>query len=153
RREVVVKLALGATRARLARQLFIESMLLAALGAGAGAWGAEYLSRFAVSLISTDLQPLFIALDMDWRVFGFTAGVAVLTCIIFGLPPAVRATRRAPAEVMKSGGRGLTANREGVSLRRILVVSQVALSLVLMAGALLFTRSLYNLMSQDAGFA
>jgi predicted permease len=152
-REIVVRLALGATRARLVRLLLIESLLLATLGAGAGAWGAEYLGRYVVSLISTDIQPLFVALEMDWRVFGFTAGVAILTCILFGLTPAVRATRTTPAEVMKSSGRGLTANREGVSLRRVLVVSQVALSLVLLVGALLFTRSLYNLMTLDAGFA
>jgi putative ABC transport system permease protein len=152
-REIVVRLALGATRARLVRLLLIESLLLATLGAGVGAWGAEYLSRYVVSLISTDIQPLFVALEMDWRVFGFTAGVAILTCILFGLTPAVRATRATPAEVMKSSGRGLTANREGVSLRRVLVVSQVALSLVLLVGALLFTRSLYNLMTLDAGFA
>jgi predicted permease len=151
-REIVVRLALGATRARLVRLLLIESLLLATLGAGVGAWGAEYLSRYVVSLISTEIQPLFVALEMDWRVFGFTAGVAILTCILFGLTPAVRATRATPAEVMKSGGRGLTADREGVSLRRVLVVSQVALSLVLMVGALLFTRSLFNLMTLDTGF-
>jgi predicted permease len=90
---------------------------------------------------------------MDWRVFGFTTGVAVLTCVLFGLAPALRATRVAPAEVMKSAGRGVTAGREGFSLRRALVVSQVALSVVLLVGALLFTRSLFNLMTVDAGFA
>jgi len=152
-REIVVRLALGATRARVMRLLLIESLLLATLGAGAGAWGAEYLGRYVVSLISTDIEPLFVALDMDWRVFGFTAGVAILTCILFGLAPAVRATRATPAEVMKSGGRGLTANRESASLRRVLVVSQVALSLVLLVGAMLFNRSLFNLMTLDAGFA
>ena len=151
-REIILRLALGARRARLVRQLLVESLLLATLGAGVGVWGAEYLGRYVVSLISTELQPLFIALDMDWRVFGFTAGVAILTCVLFGLTPAIRATRVTPAEVMKSSGRGLTANREGVSLRRALVVSQVALSLVLMVGALLFSRSLFNLMTMDAGF-
>src|SRR5262249_47753473 len=104
-REIVVRLALGATRARLVRLLLIESLLLAMLGAGAGAWGAEYLSRYVVSLISTEIQPLFVALDMDWRVLGFTAGVAILTCVLFGLAPAVRATRVTPGEMMKSGGR------------------------------------------------
>jgi putative ABC transport system permease protein len=152
-REIVVRLALGATRARIVRQLLIECLLLAMLGAGVGAWGAEYLGRYVISLISTEITPLFVALEMDWRVFGFTAGVAILTCILFGLTPAMRATRATPAEAMKSGGRGMTANREGVSLRRVLVVSQVALSLVLLVGALLFTRSLYNLMTLDAGFA
>src|SRR5262245_2730145 len=152
-REIVVRLSLGATRARLAQQLLTESLLLAAVGAGIGAWMAGDLSRYVVSLISTEATPLFVALDADWRVFGFTAGVAILTCVLFGLTPALRATRVTPAEVMKSGGRGLTASREGFSLRRALVVSQVALSLVLLVGALLFTRSLFNLMTLDAGFA
>jgi putative ABC transport system permease protein len=152
-REIVVRLALGASRMRLLRQLLTESLLLAALGASLGAWVGGDLSRYVVSLISTEATPLFVALDMDWRVFGFTAGVAVLTCVLFGLAPALRATRVAPAEVMKSGGRGLTQSREGFSLRRALVVSQVALSVVLLVGALLFTRSLFNLMALDAGFA
>jgi putative ABC transport system permease protein len=152
-REIVVRLALGASRMRLVRQLLTESLLLAALGASVGAWVAGDLSRYVVSLISTESTPLLVVLDMDWRVFGFTAGVAVLTCALFGLAPALRATRVAPAEVMKSGGRGLTQSREGFSLRRALVVSQVALSVVLLVGALLFTRSLFNLMALDAGFA
>ncbi len=152
-REIVVRLALGASRMRLVRQLMTESLLLAALGAGVGAWVAGDLSRYVVSLISTESTPLFVALDLDWRVFGFTACVAVLTCVLFGLTPALRATRAAPAEVMKSAGRGLTAGREGFSLRRSLVVSQVAISVVLLVGALLFTRSLFNLMTLDAGFA
>jgi predicted permease len=133
--------------------LLIESLLLATLGAGVGVWGAEYLGQYVVSMMSTEVTPLFVALEMDWRVFGFTAVVAILTCVLFGLTPAMRATRVTPAEAMKSSGRGMTASREGVSLRRVLVVSQVALSFVLLVGALLFTRSLYNLMTLDAGFA
>jgi predicted permease len=152
-REIAVRLALGATRARLVQQLLIESLLLATLGAGVGAWGAEYLGQYVVSMMSTEVTPLFVALEMDWRVFGFTAVVAIWTCVLFGLTPAMRATRVTPAEAMKSSGRGMTTSREGVSLRRVLVVSQVALSLVLLVGALLFTRSLYNLMTLDAGFA
>jgi predicted permease len=151
-REIVVRLALGASRGRLVRQLLTESLLLAALGAVIGAWVASDMSQYVVSLISTDLTPLFVSLDMDWRVFGFTAGLAILTCVFFGLTPALRTTRVTPAEVLKSSGRGLTTNREGFSLRRSLAVSQVAVSLMLMVGALLFTRSLYNLITQDAGF-
>jgi predicted permease len=85
-------------------------------------------------------------------VLGFTAAVAVLTCILFGLAPALRATKSSPASAMRASGRGLTANRERFGLRRILVVTQVALSLVLLVGALLFVGSLRNLMTVDAGF-
>jgi predicted permease len=85
-------------------------------------------------------------------VLGFTAGMAILTCVLFGLTPALRATRVAPVEAMKAGGRGMTAGRERFSLRRALVVAQVALSLVLVVGALLFARSLGKLLAADVGF-
>jgi hypothetical protein len=75
---------------------------------------------------------------MDWRVFGFTAGLAVLTCVLVGLAPAIKATRMAPALVISLAGRGLTTTRERFSLRRALVVAQVALSLVLVVSTLLF---------------
>src|SRR6185295_9774272 len=85
-------------------------------------------------------------------VLGFAAGLAVLTCLLFGLAPAIRATRMEPGAVMKTAGHGMTAGRERFSLRRALVVVQVALSLVLLAGALLFSRSLGKLLTVDAGF-
>src|SRR5258705_11585651 len=89
---------------------------------------------------------------MDWRVLGFAAGLAVATCVLFGLAPALRATGTEPGKAMKSSGRGLTAGRERFSLRRALVVVQVALSLVLVAGAFLFSRSLNKLITVDTGF-
>ena len=150
-REIATRLALGASRWRLMRQLLTESLLLAACGAGIGALLAQYLSEVLVSLISTERNPLFVNLDVDWRVLAFSAGAAVLTCALFGLAPALRATRVAPGAAMKAAGRGLTASRERFGLRRALVVSQVALSLVLVAGALLFSRSLSKLLTQDAG--
>ncbi len=150
--EIVVRLALGASRGRIVRQLLTESLLLAALGAAIGAHLAQALSGYIVTLLSTEVNPLFFALDMDWRVFSFTAGLAILTCVLFGLTPALRSTRLEPAAVIKAGGRGLTAGRERFSLRRALVVSQVALSLVLLVGALLFIRSFFNLIRLDAGF-
>ena len=82
----------------------------------------------------------------------FTAALAILTCLLFGLAPALRSTRRSPGEVLKAGSRGMTAGRERFGLRRILVVSQVALSLVLLVGALLFVRSLHNLLTLQTGF-
>ena len=86
------------------------------------------------------------------RVLGFTAALAVATCILFGLAPALRATQMAPAAAMRSGGRGTTSGRERFGLRRGLAATQIALSLVLLVGALLFVRSLHNLSVVDAGF-
>lgn len=150
-REVALRLALGASRARLIRQLMAESFPLAVAGAALGAVVASDLSGFLISLISTEGSPLFLDLGMDWHVLAFTAGVSVLTCVLFGLMPAVRATRITPGAVIKSGGRGLTAGRERLGFQRALVVSQVAISLVLVVAALLFSRSLGNLLTVDTG--
>jgi putative ABC transport system permease protein len=151
-REVAVRLAMGASRSRLLRQMFVESLMLAVIGAALGAGLANLLSRFMVAFISTQGSPLFMDLHTDWRVLGFTALLAVFTCVLFGLTPALRATRVAPATVLKAASRGMTAGRERFGLRRILVVSQVALSLVLLVGSLLFVRTLRNLLMLDPGF-
>ena len=149
-REMAIRLAIGAGRGRLIRQLLAESFLLTMIGAGFGAALARWLSRGLVQFLSTGDNPLFLDLKPDWRVLAFTAAVAVLTCILFGLTPALRATRTQPSSAMK--GRGVTSDRERFGLRRALVVSQVALSLVLLFGALLFITSLNKLMTLDAGF-
>ncbi|HEV2493349.1 MAG TPA: ABC transporter permease [Terriglobia bacterium] len=151
-RELAVRLALGASRARLIRQLLAESFLLAVAGAGAGFLLSRALARFLVSFFSTQGNQVFLNLGSDWRVFAFIAATAMLATILFGLMPALRATRVAPGEAMKAGGRGLTADRQRFGLRRVLVVAQVAFSLVLLVGALLFTRSLRNLLNVDLGF-
>lgn len=151
-REIAIRLALGAARGRLVRQLLTESLLLATAGAALGALLAAGLSRFMVNFIDTENARLFVDLGMDWRVLLFTAGLAALTCLLFGLAPALKATNAPPARIMSSAGRGLTTSRERFGLRRMLVVTQVALSLVLVIGALLFVRSLRNLLTLDAGF-
>jgi putative ABC transport system permease protein len=151
-REMAVRQALGASRTRLIRQLLAESLLLAFAGAILGAGLAQSLSRFLVAFLNTGGNNVFLDMPMDWRVLGFAALLGVLTCVLFGLMPAIRATRIEPATVMKASGRGLTAGRKRFSLRRTLVVIQVALSLVLLTGALLFTRSLNKLMTVDSGF-
>ena len=151
-REIAVRLAIGASRSRLIRQLLVESLLLAVSGALLGTLLAQGLSSYLVGFLTTTNSRIFVDLGTDWRLLGFTAGLAVLTCILFGLTPAIRATRTTPGAVMKASSRGLTAGRERFGLRRALVVSQVALSLVLLVGALLFVRSLQNLLALDAGF-
>src|SRR5947209_2035269 len=151
-REIAVRLAVGASRARIIRQLLAESMLIAILGAALGLGVAQWLSRFLVTFLSTEGRTLFVDLQPDWPVLAFTAAVATLTCILFGLAPALGATRISPQAAMKAGSRGLTAGRERFGLRQLLVVSQVAMSLVLLFGALLFVRTLRNLMTVEAGF-
>jgi putative ABC transport system permease protein len=151
-RQITIRRALGATRWRMIRELLSESLLLAAGGAICGLFLAFAVSRLLVSFISTSDNQVFLDLGMDWRVLAFTTALAVLTTISFGLAPAIRATRAEPATLLQSGSRGSTVGKERFSLRRFLVVSQVALSVVLLMGALLFVRSLRNLTTLNAGF-
>ncbi|MGC2656883.1 MAG: ABC transporter permease [Bryobacteraceae bacterium] len=150
-REMAIRLAIGAGRGRLIRQLLSESMLLTLFGTALGIFLANEICHYMVQFLTTERNPIFLVLRPDWRLLGFTAGVAILTCVLFGLTPAIRATRTAPAGAMKAAGRGMTADRERFGLRRVLVVAQVAMSLVLLAVALLFVRSLRNLLTVDTG--
>jgi len=151
-REIAVRLAVGAGRGRLVRQLLTESVVLSLLGGGCGVllsfWGCPAI----VSLISEPGQARFLDLSPDLRVLAFTAGAAILTGILFGLAPALRATRLTTAEALKQGARGLTQRQCRWSLGRTLVVAQVALSLLILVGAGLFAGSLRNLLRQDLGF-
>ncbi len=151
-KEMAMRMAVGAGRTRLIRQLLVESLLLAFLGAGVGAALARNLSQVLVASMSTTNDPKFINLGLDWRVLGFTAGLAVLTCVLFGLAPALRATSVAPGLALKESAGTAGKGRSRFGLRRILVVSQIALSLTLLVGALLFARSMNNLAKVDAGF-
>jgi putative ABC transport system permease protein len=150
-REIAVRLAIGASRGRIIRQLLAESLLLAGIGAAIGALLAQVLSQALVSFLTTKASGVFVDLQPGGRVLAFTAGLAAFTCLLFGLAPALRATSTTPGAAMQAGGR-LTDRRERFGLRRGLVVGQVALSLVLVVGALLFVRSLRNLMTAEAGF-
>ncbi len=129
-----------------------ESLLLAFIGAATGAALAQWLSRYMITLLTTSENPLFIDLNVDWRVFGFITALAVVTCLLFGLVPALRATRMGTGAALKGSSRSTTAGRERNGLRRGLVVSQIALSLVLLFAALLFSRSFVNLITAEAGF-
>jgi predicted permease len=151
-REMAVRLALGASRPRLVRQLLVESLLLASLGAAAGVAVAQAASRALVALLDAGRNVITLDVQSDWRVLAFTAALGVLTVLLFGLAPALRASRTAPGAVMKAAGRGLTADRARFGTSRVLVATQVALSLVLIVGALLFVRTLRNLTTLDPGF-
>lgn len=151
-REMAIRLALGASRGRLVRQMLAESALLAGIGTILGVGLAQVLSRVLVLFLSGQDNQWFLDLRPDAPVLAFAIGLAVLTCLLFGLMPAIRAARTAPGEAMKASARAVTAGRERFSSRRALVVSQVALSLVLVVGALLFVRTLHNLITLDAGF-
>jgi putative ABC transport system permease protein len=152
-REIAVRLALGASRGRIVRQLLAESLLIAAAGAGAAAFVGQSLSQILVAALTTQGDRVTVDVTGDLRVFLFIALLAAIACAIFGLVPAVRATATSPGAAMKAGSRNSTDTRERFGLRRVLVVAQVALSLVLVVGALLFIRSFRNLIAVDAGFS
>jgi putative ABC transport system permease protein len=151
-REIAVRLAIGASRGRVVRQLLAESLLIAAFGAAAGLVLARWLSQALVMFMSTEGNRLFVDLTPDWRMFAFVSALAVLACLLFGLSPALKATRTDPAKTMQAGGRSSTEGHEAFGLRRGLVVLQIAMSIMLIVGALLFGRSLRNLANVDLGF-
>ncbi len=150
--EIAIRLSLGASRGRVVRQLLSESMLLAVFGCALGALLAQALSRYLIVSFGTANDSPYLDLSLDWRTFAFMVGLAVLSCLLFGLMPALRATRSSPAAAMKADGRGITSTRERFGLQRILVVSQIALSLILVLASLMFIRSFTRLMTLDPGF-
>ena len=151
-REMAVRLAIGASRERLIRQLLTEGFVLAAAGAILGACLARLFSKSIVLFLTTQRDSLYLDLALNWRMLGFAAVIAGITCLIFGLVPAFRGSQTDPGEALKTGSRGMTGNRQRGWLQSALVVSQVAISLVLLVGAILFVRSFWNLMTLDPGF-
>ncbi|MEW5981294.1 MAG: ABC transporter permease [Acidobacteriota bacterium] len=151
RHELSVRLALGASGWRLARQMLTESVVLAAIGAGLGLLFARWGSALLVRQLSTTASTVFLDLSLDWPVLGFTAAVAVFTAVLFGTVPALRASRVEPNDALKDHARGVAAGRR-VGLGHGLVVAQVALSLVLVVAAGLFVRTFVGLANLDLGF-
>jgi predicted permease len=151
RREVAIRLALGASRGRLLRQSLVESALLAVTGTAIGILIGQVLSRVLIWSLSTADNSIALAMETDWRVLTFAAAVAAITCAICGIAPALRASHAEPLSAMKSGGRGSTSNPDVFSVQRLMVVTQISVSLVLLVGAFLFVRSFRNLMVVDPG--
>ena len=151
RHEFSVRLALGASRWRIVRQVVTESALLAAAGAAAGFAFAVWGTRLLVRQLSTPANVVFLDLSADWRVIGFTSAVAATTVLLFGVVPAIGATRVAPTDAMKEQGRSV-ASESNWSFGGALVIAQVALSLVLVVGAGLFLRTFTSLAYFKLGF-
>ncbi len=152
RREIAIRLAIGAGRTRLIRQLLTESLVLAAIGAVGGLLLANWISGFVVDFISAGRMPIVLNLRPDLQVFTFVTTLSVLTAILFGLVPALRATGFDLTPTLKPT-LGRTGNAAFASrTANVLVVSQVALSFLLLIGAGLFVRSLQKLVEQSAGF-
>ena len=148
-KEIGVRLALGASRGRLMRQLLTESVLLAAVGGVLGLAFALWIKDGLLAV--SDWGPRALEPKLDWRVLGFTMALSLLTGIVFGLAPAWRGTRLDLTPTLKDSGRGSSvASRSWLS--RGLVVAQVALSLLLLIGAGLFVRTLMNLQRVELGF-
>ncbi|PYV18714.1 MAG: hypothetical protein DMG21_04115, partial [Acidobacteria bacterium] len=153
-REMAVRAAVGASRARLIRQMLTESILLAVAGAAGGAllgsWGVKGLERLR-PLGDFALQ---LAFTLDWRVFGYVAGITMLAGIVAGLAPALRISRSNLNNTLREGGRGVigSGGRERHWMRNGLVIAQVAGSMIVLVAAGLFTRSLTNAESIDLGY-
>lgn len=153
RREIAVRLALGAGRGRLIRQLLTESVLLALLGGVAGLLIALWTARLIVAFKPPLPIPLNLDVPLDWRVLTFTMGIALLTGILCGLAPALQSTRPGVVAALKDEEGGLSRRHRKLGLRNLLVVAQVATSALLLVGAGLFLRSLGNAQSIDPGFS
>jgi predicted permease len=150
-KEVAIRLALGASRGRLVRQLLVESVLLSLAGGLFGLLIAPPTMRLLVSIMPQMDPPLKFLSDPNLRALGFTIAVSVFTALVFGLAPALRATRPNLAPTLKDQA-GAVAGGGQAAWRKLLVSAQVALSLLLLIGAGLFTRSLANLQDLRPGF-
>jgi putative ABC transport system permease protein len=151
RYELGVRLALGASRGRLARQLLIESLIFAVLGAIGGLVIAQWSGQALVAQMSTPVQQIALDLSFDWRVIAFTATVALVTASIFGTVPAFRSTRIATLDVLKVRAQA-DSSRGLATLSSSLVILQIALSLALVICAALLVRSFARLSSVPLGF-
>ncbi len=150
-REMAIRAALGAGRARIVRQLLIESGMISLAGGAAGlvvaAWGAAYLSKLAASEF-----PRVAGTAVDLRVLAFTFGASLLTGLLFGIAPALLLSRQAPGEMLKEGGRSSTQSTGQHRMRGLLIVCETSLAVMLLASAGLLIESLANLRRVNPGF-
>jgi predicted permease len=152
-KEIAVRLSLGASRGRLVTQLLVESLVLSFAGGVAGLGLAFLLTQGLLALVPSDGQPLLVRPEPDLRILTFTLGLTFLTGIVFGLLPALRASRPDPWTTLKDTVGSIAGGSGSLFLRKGLVTAQVALSFLLLFGAGLFVRSLQNLQTTETGVA
>ncbi len=152
RKEIAIRLAIGAGRGAIVRQLVLESLLLALAGGTAGLLLGRFTTAGLIRLIPAGAGNGWLSPEIDLRVLLFTAAVSVGVGLLFGLAPAVQATRPDVAPALKDQAANVASGTGQARFRRALVVAQVALSLLLLIGAGLFSRSIYNLTRVDPGF-
>jgi len=152
RREMAIRLALGAGRRSLVRQLLIESLVIALGGGLVGLLVSVWTTSALLRILPADATGGWIAATLDVRLLVFTLALSVFTGLLFGLAPALQASRAEVASTLREQQAALASAGSGARFRRILVVAQLALSLLLLVGAGLFARSLFNLLHVDPGF-
>jgi predicted permease len=150
-KEIAVRLSLGSSRGRLVKQLLVESLVLSSLGGALGLGLAFLLTKSLLSFIPSQEQPLLITPHPDVRILAFTLALTFLTGIVFGLLPALRASKPDPWTTLKDTMGSIAGSGGSLFLRKGLVTAQVALSFLLLFGAGLFVRSLQNLKTTDTG--
>jgi predicted permease len=149
--EIAIRVSVGATRGRIARQVLTESLLLGLLGGGFGLLVATWADGLLFGAIPDAEIPFWMTFGFDWRVFAFAVGAAVISALVFGVFPALQASRSTALE-LRDGARSVAGGRRSHRLRQGLVVAQVALSAVLLIGAGLFIRSFLKLQSTSPGY-
>jgi putative ABC transport system permease protein len=152
RKEFAVRIALGASRGRVLRQLLTESVFLAVMGGLLGILLASWGLNSLLSLLASGPNPIRLSVSPDLRVIAYTGGILGLTVLMFGLVPALRATRIDVAPTLKENSSGVIGGKNRIGVGKILVVIQVALSLLLLVAAGLFVRTLRNIESLGLGF-
>src|SRR5215471_4551121 len=151
-KEMAIRLALGAGRGRITTQLLVESTVLACIGGGLGILLALWLGSALLRMTPAEPHSLTFSAAPDFKVLAFTFAVSIITGLFFGSIPAIQATRQPVAQTLRSEATSVAGGRSHARLRKVLVTAQVSLSLLLLIGAGLFARSLYNLRTLDTGF-
>lgn len=150
-REIAIRFALGASRARVVRQLLIESTLLAFIAGTSGLFLSWFGIRAFDAAVADSGKPYWIVFSMDFTVFAYMAGICLLTGILFGIAPALQVSKTNVNEILKEGGRGSSGGPRARRMRSALVVAELALTVVLLIGAGLMVRSFLKLYSIDLG--